>query len=740
MQERTTTNIPDIDPVFGADPLTRIVAIERSGDRQVRIYRRVESGIEQLHDDLSAWLVTTPAIAQRLRDVVTDIETLGGSARYSARVRFGSWSSWSNAFRSLREAQEPVIAFPAPAEQYLIDSGRGCFRGMEFDELRRAQIDIETLGLDPSVDDARIVIITATINGRDPLVLRGDHLDEPDMIHALTEWIQAHDPDIIEGHNLFNFDLAFLVERARRSNLLLYWGRDGSPVRIANEQRFKAGARTIPFRAAYVYGRHFIDTYQQIQRYDSAGQLDSYALKPVIAALGLGRTDRTFVDGALITEAWRHSRDELIRYAVDDVLDVNALSELSLPTELYQTRILPRSLQSSATGGPGEKINDLLVRAYLMAGQSIPAPSPPSEYPGGYTEIRAVGRFSPVVKCDVESLYPSIMLADRISPANDTLNVFLPMLRTLTDQRLRAKRAEQRSSGIERARWNGIQSSFKVLINSFYGYLGYSRAYFNDYDAARRVTLRGQAIVGQIVKSLEERQALPIEIDTDGVYFQPPNEHSTLDDELALIDGLTETLGEGIRLTHDGRYRGMLSLKLKNYALLEYDGRVILKGSSLRSRREELYLRRFVRDAVSRLLQPEHYGSIRDYYLDVAERVVTGQLDSEELSRWETVTDQTHTSESNRRLANAIGNQRVGERVQVFQRNDGLIAMVSDYAGDEDRAYLLKRLRDMAERFRPLYPTASDFEHTFPVVTPRTDIAALRTARQATQLDLFNLP
>jgi DNA polymerase, archaea type len=65
---------------------------------------------------------------------------------------------------------------------------------------------------------------------------------------------------------------------------------------------------------------------------------------------------------------------------------------------------------------------------------------------------------------------------------------------------------------------------------------------------------------------------------------------------------------------------------------------------------------------------------------------------------------------------------------------------VSDYAGDEDRAYLLKRLRDMAERFRPLYPTASDFDHTFPIVTPRTDMAALRVAQQATQLDLFNLP
>jgi len=727
----------EFEPIFGADPLPGIVAVERYGDRQFQLFIRTGAKVEPVVEDFVPWLVTTPLVAQSIREGVVDQERLAGDATYSVRIRFSGWSAFSNSFRALRDEAQPIIAFPSPADQYLVDSGRGCFRDVEFDEVRRAQLDIETLSLDPSSPDAKIVIITATINGREPLVLRGDQMNERGMIHALADWIRARDPDVIEGHNLFNFDIAYLAERARRANTQLFWGRDGSPVRIANEQRFKAGARTIPFRAAYVYGRHFIDTYQQIQRYDTAGQLDSYALKSVISAMGLGRSDRTFVEGEQIADAWHHRREELIRYAVDDVLDVNALSELTLPTELYQTRILPRGLQSSATGGPGEKINDLLVRAYLNAGQSIPAPSHPRDYPGGYTEVRAVGRFSPVVKCDVESLYPSIMLSEGISPAADTLDVFLPMLRTLTAQRLRAKRAEQQSTGIDRARWNGIQSSFKVLINSFYGYLGYGRAYLNDYDAARRVTLRGQDIILDIVNELESRGARPIEIDTDGVYFQPPDDVRTLDAELELVDAVSETLSAGIRLAHDGRYQGMLSLKLKNYALLEYDGRVILKGSSLRSRREERYLRQFVRDAVSRLLEPERFGSIRDFYLDLASRIVNGELEPDELSRWETITEQTRTSESNRKLAEAIGNQRVGERVQVYQRNDGTLNATEAYAGDEDRSYLLRRLRDMAERFRPLYPSPSDFDHTFPNVTPRTDIEALRNSQQATQLDLF---
>lgn len=726
----------DTGALFGRDQTPRIVAIERSGERSVRVFTREDDGVSQHTADLHPWLIASPVADGYLSSRV-EAQELDGPTEFNTRYRFDSWSQWGEGYRTLRDQNVPIVAFPSPIEQYLIDSGRGLFRSMPFDQLRRAQLDIETLGLDPTVESARIVLITAAINGREPLVLRGDELSEAELIDAITNWIQSVDPDVIEGHNLFNFDLAYLEARGRRHRRSLLWGRDGSAVRFGNEQRFKAGARTIPFRAAWVYGRHFIDTYQQIQRYDITGQLDSYALKPAIAALGLARSDRTFVAGADIADAWHTRRDELIRYATDDVLDVNTLSELALPTEFYQTRLLPRGLQSVATGGPGEKVNDMFVRAYVSLGHSVPRPTEPRDYPGGYAEVRRVGRFSPVVKCDAESLYPSIMLADGIAPASDLLGIFLPALRILTDRRLHAKRSEQQTAGKERAQWRGIQSSFKVLINSFYGYLGYGRGYFNDYDAAKRVTLRGQAIVQQMVDVLERRGALTIEVDTDGVFFQPPPDVLTEADELALVDDVSASLGAGIRIAHDGRYLGMLSLKLKNYALLDYDGRVSLKGSSLRSRREEQFLRRFVADAVTRLLDPEQHGDVRDYYLSVAEQILSGALAPGDIARVETITDQTFHSDSNRRLADAVAGERVGERIVVYQRSDGTLAKLDAYANDEDRTYLLRRLRDMSERFRPLFETSAEFEFTFPLVTQRSNIESIRSAQQVTQLDLF---
>ena len=130
----------------------------------------------------------------------------------------------------------------------------------------------------------------------------------------------------------------------------LTWGRDGSEVRLGSGQaRFKAGPITMPYTPGYVAGRHIIDTYQQIQRYDIGGRLTSYGLKPAVEQLGLTRTDREFVPGEQISDAWHHDRDRLLRYALDDVRDVAVLSDLATPTEFYQSQLLPRAFPVSYT-------------------------------------------------------------------------------------------------------------------------------------------------------------------------------------------------------------------------------------------------------------------------------------------------------------------------------------------------------------------------------------------------------
>ena len=89
-------------------------------------------------------------------------------------------------------------------------------------------------------------------------------------------------------------------------------------------------------------------------------------------------------------------------------------------------------------------------------------------------------------------------------------------------------------------------------------------ALFGDLGAANEVTRRGRALLTEIIEALRERGMVPIEADTDGVYFATPQEWSEAD-ERALVDEIVATLPEGIRLEYESRYAAMVSHAIKNY-------------------------------------------------------------------------------------------------------------------------------------------------------------------------------
>jgi DNA polymerase elongation subunit (family B) len=194
------------------------------------------------------------------------------------------------------------------------------------------------------------------------------------------------------------------------------------------------------------------------------------------------------------------------------------------------------------------------------------------------------------------------MIGGRVAPACDELGIFLDLLTHLRDVRVTAKRqAQAAESEQERRHQVALSQSFKILINSFYGYLGFSSAHWNDFEAANRVTAEGRAVVTSIVERLQTLGATPVEADTDGVYFTPPAGHAA-DDDARLLALVAEKLPPGITLELDGRYPAMFSYKMKTYALLDDRGRVTLKGSAFRSRGLEPFQRRLIDELVRLLL------------------------------------------------------------------------------------------------------------------------------------------
>src|SRR5262249_23949046 len=149
-------------------------------------------------------------------------------------------------------------------------------------------------------------------------------------------------------------------------------------------------------------------------------------------------------------------------------------------------------------------------------------------------------------------------------PATDELQIFRHLLTDLRSFRLEAKasmRAERDLS--KQHHLQALQNTFKILLNSFYGYLGFAQGHFADFDAAARVTQIGRDLLKKMIEWLYARGAQVIEVDTDGIYFVPPDKINVED----LQKDLAKELPTGINVEIDEQFDAMLSYKAKNYAL-----------------------------------------------------------------------------------------------------------------------------------------------------------------------------
>src|SRR5438105_14783858 len=145
-------------------------------------------------------------------------------------------------------------------------------------------------------------------------------------------------------------------------------------------------------------------------------------------------------------------------------------------------------------------------------------------FEGGYTDIFFTGVARNVWHCDVASLYPSIMLAFDCFPNTDRLQIFRHLLTDLRQFRLEAKAKMRAAKNPKEQRYfHALQNTFKILINSFYGYLGFAQGNFADFDAAARVTQIGRDLLKKMIDWLNAQGAQVIEVDTDGIYFVPPS-------------------------------------------------------------------------------------------------------------------------------------------------------------------------------------------------------------------------
>lgn len=740
--------------LYGRNADERIVAVHQQDERTMRVYFREHDHVR--FEDVAFFPFFFLANKTLLEGFPHKhwLKQLEGTGYYQYVCAFHQWRTMWEAVRFIVERHgrlhgaptesytqvEEILLYPDPVTQYLMQSGRTLFKGMTFEDVYRMQLDIETYSggshrfSNAQRSSDRIILIALSDNRGWQHVIDGRKKSEQEMLEELVRLIREKDPDVIEGHNIFNFDLPYILQRCEMHQRPFAIGRDGSTPRRF-ETRASYADRTFEYTAVDVAGRHVIDTMLLLQSYDMTKRnMESYGLKYAAVYFGISSPDRTYLRGDKIAWYWNNDPKTLIAYALDDVTETRKLSERLSGAAFYLTQMVPSSYGQVARMGAAAKIEALLVREYLRARHALPKPSVGVQTTGGYTDIFVTGIVGPVLHIDVESLYPSIMINNAIRPASDVLDVFHTLLSVLTKRRLELKRSMQQTTDEgERSRMDAMQSALKILINAFYGYLGYARGLFNDFERADEVTTTGQALLRKMITFIEAEAGTVIEVDTDGIYFVPPPAVTSRDVEQRFIERLASLMPEGISLALDGRYKKMLSYKMKNYALLEYDDTLRIKGSSLISRSIERFGREYLRRCIECLLR-EDFEGLHRAYVHARTIILEHRWGVKEFARTETLKDSiadyeraVSTERRNRsaayEIAKATGRAyKPGDRVSYYITGNDANVKTFEHCKpasewnpafpDENTAYYLRRLDEFSEKFREFFEP-KDFRNIF---------------------------
>ncbi len=769
MSKRTRSDVakPDrsipIDPVlYGQSELQGVVAVQQLGETSVRIYTRPPEPSETAqrhgqiqHSDVDFFpffFLSHPGLIEGFPKRFW-IKELAGTNYYRYLSAFLRWSDLWEAVRfclanynksALRRANhysevEPLFLKPDPLTQYLLQSGVTLFKGMTFDDLHRLQVSIEVHSKagkknDPRKSEDRLLVVALSDNRGWEEVLDGRKLKEEEILRRFVALVAEKDPDIIEGHDLYDRVLPCLACRAELTSVELYIGRDNAEIKSFS-LRGNPLEPDLENTMFEIPGRHLIDTKSLAHTYDmSKRTLNQYGLRSLAQHFGLTTSKAENVPQEKISATWASQPELVVQQAEQDCRDIRSISERLTRSPLFQAQMVPLSLDALLRAGSASKIELMMLREYIRQKHSIPKPQLGSQRTGAYTDIFVTGIVDNVLHADIESLYPSIMISLQIKPSSDQLDVFQQLVKSLTTTRLDAKHAVQSLTDEgERQAADAFESSLKVLVNSFYGYLGYPRGLFNDYEQADRVTASGQELLRSIIHELDLRNVVVIEADTDGLYFVPPDNVRSEEQELAFVEKLSQALPPGINLVLAGRYKKILSYRKKNYALLDYRDRLTIKGSSLISRSLERFAKNYIQQCISCLLQGD-VKSLHELYVSFSQDISQHRWDVADFCRTESIRDSIETYDleltggkrkasvayevarrsglrpkTGDRLSYYVTGQHAG--VKIIE-NAKLAAEWEPHFPDENTAYYIDRLDECSKKF-DLFFEPDEFKQVF---------------------------
>lgn len=413
-----------------------------------------------------------------------------------------------------------------------------------YKELSQIILDIETTGLDPKT--CQIALIGVMNEKGEHCIVRGMEREKKAIL-VFFEMMERRQPDILAVFNGFNFDLPFIIHRAKVHRLTIPFEVKTDLKTFRTAQKNSRPAQYYPIWLKNKYtGKHtaIIDLYHQVLCWDFVRrELTEHNLKQAPLQMGLRHDERVELDNDGIQECIKTGNWELLNsYLLDDLKDTKLLTDYLVPPIYYQKIFLNEwKLQSLSASGNGSKWQSIIEKEYPQSYQ--PESCPKRRYQGALTlalaglyGLNKPGKRMRCSKFDIESLYPSTQLLYGICSKKDYKKVQLRILEYMRNERLKLKYIAEKTKDLEA---DQMQGTMKVMINSSYGSCGTTGIKFNDYYAAALVTGYARGIFRHIIKRIHEypSQVRIVSCDTDGFIVEHPE-----GEEKQLLNWIQEVL------------------------------------------------------------------------------------------------------------------------------------------------------------------------------------------------------
>lgn len=575
----------------------------------------------------------------------------------------------------------------SPIEQFLIQKGKRLFKGIdEADGIHKMVFDLETTGLDPNTCSIFAIGIKDN-RGFEKVLWCWDEESERRAIIEFFEIIAEIKPSVLMGYNSENFDWPFIEVRCKMLGLEIEKiAKTRHPAR--NFKRvpkvLKLGNEVEDYMQTVMWGMSIVDIYHAVRRAQAIdSDMKRASLKYVCQYNGVAKANRVYVDGGKIFKianenkeylfnkqngkyvlfddpkcnGWLEKRPDVYekitgvqiieRYLLDDLWETMMVDSIYNQTAFLLAKVVPTGYERVATMGTAGYWKLLMSGWSYLNHLAIPNPEPKRDFVGGLSRLLLVGFSKLLSKADFSSLYPAIQLAHDIFPSVDITGALKSLLKYFHSERFKAKGLQEKFAAEGNKQmasyYKRKQLPLKIFINSMYGALTAPHAFpWGEFDKGEQVTCSGRQYLRIMVKFFMDRGFKPCVLDTDGVNFVTPDltnykyigrglhERTEIGVEYTGIDGViaefNDTYMQGeMGLDIDGQWPATINISRKNYALLEYNGKVKLTGNTIKSKSIPEFVEDFLNVAFPLLLEDKGYEFV-EYYNEYIEKIFNQQI------------------------------------------------------------------------------------------------------------------